>query len=572
MQVPESQKLCLKSSTDFPGNWRVHTAASELAVCSNCFERHIRGTRVEHGFVYDSSVQATLLCRFDTPTVFRHLLEIAQLGSSTERLVAFAKTRHNVPECKGSQGARTSDGTRWHSAKNRNIPGFVACEACYMDCIQGGPLATHFEPSPDKQLEPDVWVCDLSVSFIRRHLAHATSPSDWPSFCAKASTRMQLQSCPGSQAVFPSSYRWFSPASGPKELLICSACLHDHIDGFDNPGNWRDAGNNVLSIYGSAVFCCLGQHNLLLAMSIAQNASNPKLFWTALHRWIEKPLCDPARTPDAAWYTLPSNPPNFAVCPACHVCMVEPLGLAETFVPLTMASSIQPATCSFHRTAPRFQQFLTKLFQASYGIDAKVFENYVLQFAPLPVCMRDQDFAGGTWFGWDECTICSDCFHSFAHGTALAELMPLNGQSISERRMCEMYSPRMRSLFLAACSTVPLDVGRLLAAAKERRIIYWQTVPLMRDILSNAQSQLNQQRIANATSSAYLLMGGLQEASMLGHGPTYSLPNHGQVLHNQLQVQGAVLGIEGEKIAMALRNGNGRAVISYLEPIWRGVE
>ncbi|KAJ2979746.1 hypothetical protein NQ176_g3066 [Zarea fungicola] len=572
MQLPESQKLCLKSSADFPGNWHAHSAASELAACPNCFQRHIRGTRLELEFVKESSVQATHSCRFDTPTVSRYLLEMAQSGSSTESLVAFAKTRHTVSECKGSHGSRPSDGTRWYSAKNRNIPGFVACEACFMDCIQGGPLATQFELSPDKQLEPDVWVCDLSVPFIRRHLADATSPSDWPSFCSKASTRMQLQSCPGSQAVFPSSYQWFSPVSGPKELLICSACFHDHIEGFDDPGNWRDAGNNVLSIYGSAVFCCLGQHNLLLATAIAQNASNPNLFWTAARRWIEKPLCEPATAPDETWYTLPSNPANFAVCPACYVCVVEPLGLTDTFVPRTRSSSIQPATCSLNRAAPRFQQFLTKLFQACYGIDAKVFDKYVVQFAPLPVCMRDQDLEGGTWFGWDECNICPDCFHSFAHGTVLAELMPLNGKSIPERRMCEMYSPRMRSLFLAACSTVPLDTRCLLEAAKERRRIYWQTVPLMRDILSRAQSQLNRQRIANTTSSAYMLMGGLQETSMLGQGPTYSLPNAGQVFHNQLEVQGAVLGIEGEKIATALRNGNGRAVISYLEPIWRGVE
>ena len=103
----------------------------------------------------------------------------------------------------------------------------------------------------------------------------------------------------------------------------------------------------------------------------------------------------------------------------------------------------------------------------SRSADTRPLETYALEFASLPLCPRDEDAQNRRWYGWKDCTICPACYHEFARGTALAPRMQLKGETAPVSLMCEMYSPRMRALYVEACAKG--DPAELLKASRKRR-------------------------------------------------------------------------------------------------------
>lgn len=80
---------------------------------------------------------------------------IADIGHTDpvdlERFVQLARTRMSAPHCSGLVGTKLA-GTRWFKPSPPDIPGMVACEACYYDFFAANPSRrADFDPNPSSK-------------------------------------------------------------------------------------------------------------------------------------------------------------------------------------------------------------------------------------------------------------------------------------------------------------------------------------------------------------------------------------------------------------------------------------
>ncbi|KAF5527150.1 hypothetical protein CGCA056_v000202 [Colletotrichum aenigma] len=541
---------CVDTPVTFPSTWYTHPTAPDFPICSRCYEDHLLGTRFENDFrgklCEDKKPRA---CRFSKPRVRDHLLQQALITGRIDDLTAYLRLRSAVPDCRGTAGVPGSEGTKWLRPKNNAVPNMVVCRACYDDHIQPFRCAANFEPA-SSQPASDVWACDLAIPYIRNiYKTQAADAHDWKGFTAAAASRMAITPCAKRQKVAVGSREWFTPSTGSmRGVLICAACYHDHVLLSGEEHRWRPAGDNLASRYGSMVHCTLGHFNIGIAMSRAQETRDFAIFWKALDTAVHADFCSPAGIRDGTWYTFPSHPPSFSICAACVATVAEPLGLAASLVPTCGVAAGTTHLCALNPAAsPRFAAYLAKLLEGFFIADTRPLETYALEFASLPLCPRDEDAQNRRWYGWKDCTICPACYHEFARGTALAPRMQLKGETAPVSLMCEMYSPRMRALYVEACAKG--DPAELLKASRKRREVYVETVPVIREAIDEAQMALGRRRLSNVAGS-----------------PTGSV--------HDISIKGAFSGASQQPASLAagLVSGSKALVIEKLEKRWREVE
>ncbi|TDZ46946.1 hypothetical protein CTRI78_v008779 [Colletotrichum trifolii] len=571
---------CIDSPVTFATTWYTHPTAPDFTICSRCYEDHLLGTRFEHDFRGKTlDDHKPRVCRFSQPRIKDHLLQQALItGRVVDDLTAFLRRRSTIADCRGLDGVHGSDKTKWFRPKHNAVPNMVVCEACYEDHILPFRAASNFEPTP-AQPANDVWTCDMAIPYIqtiyRQHAAAAAS-SSWTAFTKDASTRMSLPSCAKRQRVAVGSRTWFTPiVSSPaadtnntnninniNDILVCAACHADYIVTSCESHNWHPAGasdaTSLASRYGSMVHCALGHFNMSVAASRARQTHDASVFYRALAAMCREPLCDPLGTPDAAWYTFPSHPEQFAICAACVACVAEPLGLAASLVPKCGGGGgggggVAPGSklvCALNPGgSPRFGAYMTKLLEGFYVADTRALERYALEFANLPPCPRDEDFTNRRWYGWKGCAVCPACYHEFvARGSPLAGRMELRGDTVAGSLMCEMYSPRMRALYAEACERS--DESGLLEAARARRAVYAETVPVMRQMVMEAQNQ----QVSKRSSGTFRMTG-------FGYGSL-----------NRYEVEGS--SSYGTQTGSIVEFGSGTRALVFgqLEKRWREVE
>ncbi|RYP77517.1 hypothetical protein DL771_001090 [Monosporascus sp. 5C6A] len=131
------------------------------------------------------------------------------------------------------------------------------------------------------------------------------------------------------------------------------------------------------------------------------------------------------------------------------------------------------------------------------------------------------------------CTICPECQHTFAPGTAPAGPMQPRGAQVAGPDMCGLHSPRMRALHLAACASDPPRTRR-------------------RWVGDGQQIKILQQAMLNNSSAAFAFMGN-PLAGVAGPSSSvyrYDLPGAAYGLRNQLEV--------GRPVRGAGHGGHGR--------------
>ncbi|KAF4777984.1 hypothetical protein HER10_EVM0011252 [Colletotrichum scovillei] len=561
---------CIDSPVTFCTTWYTHPTAPDFSICSKCYEDHLVGTRFEHDFrgkICDDNKPR--VCRFSKPRVKDHLLRNTLATGRIEDLVSFLLHRSAVPNCRGADGAKGSEGAKWYRPKNNAVPNMVVCQACFEDHIQPYRFAANFEQATG-QATNDVWSCDLSTRYIQNVYKEAAVKDDWLGFTKEALARMNLPPCAKRQKVTVTSRKWFTPtAAGHDGVLVCAACYCDFVAGTGEEGKWCDAGTNLASRYGSLVYCALGHFNIGIAMSCATEAKQYSIFWKALDAACNEEFCSPQGITDGTWYTFPSHPAEFGICAACVANVAEPLGLSSSLVPKCGVSSGTTLLCCFNPANPRFAPYMTKLLECHFTADTQPLESYALEFASLPLCPRDEDFRDRRWYGWQDCTICPSCYHESIRGTTLAAAMPLKGVTVAASLMCEMYSPRMRNLYAQACARK--DPSELLRVSKARRAVYVETVPTIRQMIMEAQMALGQQRVLNVASSTSRAMGQAKEVAMPSQG-VYSMPGVGFGFSNHFEAQGASYSKQANLIMAEYGSGSRTHVIGTLEKRWREVE
>lgn len=453
----------------------------------------------------------------------------------------------------GVKGVKGTASVKWYRAKSNDMPGFVACQACYEDRVLNTRFAADFEPT-QPQAADDTWACDLAVPFIEKEYEARESISDWPNFVAETKARMSMKVCPQRRKTLSHGKKWFIPKNGPEELVLCAACYCDQVIHTGEEAK-RKAVESWTREYDKYVKCATGVFSMKMAMASGHEFKDFSVFWTAVDKLSREKYCDDVGVEDGIWYTLPSNPNNFGVCARCYVAIAEPLHVSQFFVrkPDTQPAGTKWQYC-FSVAHPRFKQFVQRLLETYYTRDSTSFDKFASAYASMPMCPRDQDAQDKHWYGWMNCTRCQECYYEFAQHSPLASQMQLRNNPLEGSTMCELYSPRMRNLFKECSEASPLDPQPLFEYSVQRRLVWMQTVRQIRMMLFRAKMALNQQRFLNVTSSYYNQADMLQEITMPS-AHTYGMAGvgYGYVYNNLLQ--GAIYGQQAMqcKSARALR-------------------
>ncbi|KAI1117637.1 hypothetical protein F5Y14DRAFT_356655 [Nemania sp. NC0429] len=568
-------KECISSNVTFAITWYTHHRAPEYLICANCYEKHIQGSRFEGEFQGtfrdDGKPRA---CGFHITRIKDSLWKLAFTSGSLDSLVEYLILRPSIPNCVGEGGVKGDAGIKWYRTRNNDIPALVVCQACYEDHILAYPEfgREHFEPSTIQQAADQTWSCDLAVPYIYRDYKLRAQTNDWQSFVQSAPVRMSLRPCPGQKTEYPdgNGKKWFTPVNGPQGLLICAVCYCDYILLTDQEGQWRDAGDNLVNVFGVSVSCCFGaQFNLKILAARTLDTNDSALFWKAVGIVASEPTCE-GQMQNATWYTLKSDPSGFEICRSCHATMVESMGLSHHFMPKAGISPDRSIMCSFNPAVSRFQLYMQKWLEVMYTQDPAPLEEFIKVYAFMPTCRRDYRVENASWFGWNECLICPECHHEFIRGTALAPATGTQATRVQGAVMCEMYSPRMRNLYLTACASDPPDLKPLLEYSVQRRAVWTQTMPRARQIISDIRLKSAQQSMAISNSMFYSFSGNLWQ-NTLPLTQTTSFSATGSGLYNHMQIKGAEYGRQASAIGAEI-SGSPAFVADELERRWRAVE
>ena len=574
---------CIDSPMGFNTWWYTNPGAPDFYICSKCYMDYLYPTQFQNHFeVRYMRDGVKRHCRFKVPRLTDQLLPEAVARGSLDGLVAYLKQRVAIPDCKKTDGAKGGQGLKWFRAKHNAIPGLVICEACFQDVACLSPFAYNFEPSSPPHTNPDeTWACDLAVPFVRKEFDERSKAGadGWPTFCSEAKARLGMQPCPKNTQVMISLRKWFTPVpgKGPEDAVLCAACYCDRVLHTGQEGFWQQMPRDPIFSKKHSSTCCAGLFSILMAFSAAAETKDWPQFWRSLNRLAhEEKACVPAGIVDGRWYTLPSQPAGFSVCGGCHAGIVESLGLERFFVPVRSPPAAGTAVvCSLNSSAPRFLAYIDKLLETWFTQDARAWEAFARRYASIPPCCRDTDYEGRAWYGWPECTICAECYLEFVQGTALdtAAAMPLRPQILADARICDMYSPRMRALYTEACRAPATNLPALLRYSAERRSVYFQTIPICRNMLQQARFTAQMAGMARLQSVALTGVGNLLEISSNHHHTyTYGQAGVGYGFDNMQQLQGAQYNAKANQLAAQAGNSGNILLVGQLETKWRSVE
>ncbi|CAM1505841.1 Fc.00g114780.m01.CDS01 [Cosmosporella sp. VM-42] len=114
----------------------------------------------------------------------------------------------------------------------------------------------------------------------------------------------------------------------------------------------------------------------------------------------------------------------------------------------------------------------------------------------------------------------------------------MNGQLMTDARICDMYSRRMRKLYTETCNTG--NLADFLAFALRRRQVFIQTIPVCERLLMQQTFAAMQAQNLGIMCSAYKNMGGMINATQ-GHSYTVGNSFAGYGYANEMPLQGAVM-------------------------------
>ncbi|KAE9577822.1 hypothetical protein CGMCC3_g6170 [Colletotrichum fructicola] len=245
---------------------------------------------------------------------------------------------------------------------------------------------------------------------------------------------------------------------------------------------------------------------LAMAISMAKGLKEIDVLVGASETVLTNSPCTEKEAYRDTWYTLTGGnvPEGFKICPACYAAWVVPLKLDRFYETARGVDPTKRFVCSLHSSSPRWTQ---QIYRWSEAIETGVwsrYSNWVRTFADVPPCAGDGQIMNAKWYGWEDCTICADCWITFckdAHPAAASLPMDYHKQLVPDARMCCMYSPRMRQKWVEACQAG--DAGDLIALSRTRIQVYVQTVVEIRRLRQVHQMQLLQSQNAGTQSLSW---------------------------------------------------------------------
>ncbi|KAL4726620.1 hypothetical protein ACLX1H_005508 [Fusarium chlamydosporum] len=507
VRTPEPVKLhscgakagaeCSGALTAFPQHWFYHAAVPEFVICARCYIDHIYDTTFSNSFrkvYYDDGEKSR--CRFSSRRIKDTLFPAAVKSGSLDQLLEFMQRRMTINDCREQNAV---EGEMWYRAAD--IPEGTICQACFED----GLITSSFAKYYSLQGSQGGAYCDLSVWFLKRKFMDYAKEDKWNDFCRQFNERAQLPECPKINTVNASQYTWYKPISGPEGLQACGACYHDYFYASEDEDKWQQVrGGNF------DTRCSLGQVNCVIPMHQALDDEDRSVFWSAVREMDKYPFCNREGIKGGTWYTPINDPPNWGICAACYEGIVKPVGGSRWFMKDTGLAPDGVYLCGFNLGHPRALQALQTYANARNWGEPRILLDWTTQMGSIPQCPRIKFSKNRRWWGWGVAAICEDCYFSFAKGTALEPRFALTGQREPDKeRMCDLFSPRMRSLYNEACTTGNLET--FLALAEQRHMIYTQTIMQCEQILNEQKMAAMQAQMLGMQGTVYKSMGWTQE-------------------------------------------------------------
>lgn len=515
-EAPWAATSCIDFPATFLTTWYWHSDAPKFYICSKCYVEHLHNTvfatEFKFGTLNDGEARK---CRLNQPRMKGNLIKTATEMTSLQPALDWMRFRSKILDCKGVDGVKGGKGYKWYMPRANSIPGFMVCQACYEDHILSNQFWSIFEPFSNNCYSKDeLWTCALSIPFVRKQYEEKGMTNDWSGFVAEAKARLSFGRCPGNGTGSTNAVSWFVPKEVTHELMLCVACFADEVltAGEQEHKKWREAGEIISQ--RSQARCSLGQFGIKTCMARFHETKDFSKFWEVMRKLDQVAPCDPKGINNGKWYTLNSHPKNFRMCMACYVCMAEPLNISHFFVPKTDVPAGETLLCCFNTSHPQNTGIFEKLIETYLTRDVSSLDSFASVWASILPCKRDEDFKNRSWYGWYDCTICGECYHTFAKFYPyMISRMELNDTIIANNTMCEIYSPRMQKLYKAVASSDPPELKPLLEYSAQRRKVYAQTVPHIRMIISQQKLDLNSQTVLNSMSGFHTNKGQIEQVS-----------------------------------------------------------
>ncbi|KAM3446429.1 hypothetical protein MY3296_009685 [Beauveria thailandica] len=574
---------------DYPLYWYYLEGLPNSPICTRCYADYIESTPLASNFDRKmAQIDTVSSCHFRYPRVQNVIWPAATKTHSIDGLKAFLSSRLVVPNCKGRTTTTGADGVKYYGMNEDDIPGFIACEACFEDCIADTAFAPRFEPYAKVQGKDDRWICDVSILHVKKALAVFSKQSDWRGFVESASRRFKLPACDGAELARGDSGNWYTTRQKMDNFQVCEACYMDKVeldvfcDEFEQMPGPADF-DMYIEFLRQRWTCSLTSSSLpmMFALDAAEQRQDFAVFYQSATAVAKLVPCTKYGIIRGNWWTVSGGCRDFDLCEACYEGIMKPHGL-DQFLESKQRGPEETVICSFCPAAPRFSEYLNKFAES---LDRGVFRCYadhVRTFAAVPACPGRDSLANGKWWGYSEALFCQDCYLVFVRYTRLGARLPLQGVHDERAQICQMWSPRMRAMWRAVCDAAGAPGSAESEAAEQavdqfrafgtKRLEVWrQTVPRIqflrhvKDMKMMQAMQQGQLSLMYAGMNSMAVLSGTDDGNMHGNSSIgwYETENGatGAQMFNNMQTG----------MADATR-ADGWMEIFQLELLWKEVE
>ncbi|KAL7896023.1 hypothetical protein HDV63DRAFT_89494 [Trichoderma sp. SZMC 28014] len=574
---PEGRRL------DYSLYWYRLPDIPDFLICTKCHADNIESTQLASQFEkikrpdnYYSS------CSFWIPRVKEVMWPQAVHTGNMGAMRSFMKKRGSIKPCKGANPTAATEGIKWYGMSNSDINGFITCEACYEDRIVGTPFEGKFSLYRQQPANEN-WSCDVALQYISRAIVKMAQQNDWAGFVAGATRRLSIPKCEGKE-IQSNSCTWYIPRRKIEKMQACEACYMDRVGltrferEFEVWGMKTDL-DSFIHNFTQLWACRLHETNLPLvwAMENAIEQRDWSVFSSSAEVACRLPPCTANGIIRGNWWTIQGGCDNFDVCETCYTSILRTSGVGHFFEP----AKRNPETtliCDFCVSSPRFQQYM-RMYAKS--VDQGVFSyylDYVRTFASIPVCPVLKTVEKTHWWGYQGALFCQDCYLSFVVDTKLGRSVPIKKGFDERPQICQIWSSRMRTMWLQACDAgAPgspesnTKVKEFTEFANQRLKIYTQTIPQMDLIRGMKQMKMQAAMTQGLVSVMYGGMNNLLSISGATDGYL-----HG---NSQLGWYDTAQGVQGAQSFQNMQAGFASAnradewmQMFQLEQIWKQVE
>ncbi|KAH7346320.1 hypothetical protein BKA65DRAFT_502193 [Rhexocercosporidium sp. MPI-PUGE-AT-0058] len=353
--------------------------------------------------------------------------------------------------------------------------------------------------------------------------------------------------------------------------MVCEACYLDGIADSYMDEHFT-AGQGIGYHQQKNLTCTLDYLPMAINMQEAMFTKNLQLWYEAARIFMREGICS-GQAQQGKSHVLKDGNIDFNLCHSCFTCYIDLVGFGKHFKEVDTPTG-KVWACDFHPTRHGFSKCAAALNEAILVNEFTVLKGFIVRYQGVSQpCPRSTFTTGRSWYGNADFIACPDCFEEVIQGTRLESMITVRNQVQQAELACDIYSPRMRSLWREACAKN--DYAGFAELARHRAQVYWHTVPVMKRLLSQQRIRLMQQQTLNNSSMLYKRLDMTAGSSINYSGvpqliTTYGAADVGYGYATTYGVEAARLGQQAGNLALS--SGSQAGNVAYLEALWEAVE